>query len=186
MDDNQIVNLFLARDENAIARTAEQYGVRLRGIAYGILGDSQSAEECENDTYLEAWNRIPPHEPRTYLFAFLGRIVRGIALNRYKADRRKKRWAERCELTMEMMECIPSKETPEKSEDLAEITRMMNNFLADCTEEQRKLFVRRYWYCDSVKQIGARYGLAEGTVKAVLFRVRAKLKKYLKNGGYEV
>ena len=93
MEDRQIVDLYLARDEEAIKRTSEKYGARIRNIANGILGDMQSAEECENDTYLEAWNRIPPHEPHDYFFPFLGKIVRGIAVNRYKAGLRSKRHA---------------------------------------------------------------------------------------------
>lgn len=92
MDDNEIVELYLSRDEDAIAQTAKKYGFRLRNIANNILNDMETSKECENDAYLEAWELIPPHEPRTYLFAFVGRIVRHIALNVCKKNSRQKRY----------------------------------------------------------------------------------------------
>ena len=106
MDDAKIVDLYLARDESAISHTADKYGTRLRQIANHILDDRESAEECENDTYFEAWNRIPPHEPRTYLFAFLGRIARHLAIDVCRRNTSQKRKALFCELTAEMEECV--------------------------------------------------------------------------------
>lgn len=104
MEDNDIVELFLARNEDAISRTAEKYGSRIRQIAYGVIGNHESAEECENDTYQKAWESIPPNEPREHLFSYLGRIVRNIALNRLKAEESKKRNAIRCELEGDISE----------------------------------------------------------------------------------
>lgn len=186
MDDNQIVELYLNRNEDAIARTAEKYGPRLRRIAHGLLNDWQSAEECENDTYLEAWNKIPPHEPRTYLFMFLGRIMRSVALDRYRAESRRKKGMEQCELTKELLECIPSKETVESTIESDELTRVIERFLYNCTLEQKRVFVCRYWLCETIPQIGKRYGMAQGTVKTILFRMRKALRKKLYSEGFFV
>ena len=108
MDDERIVELYLSRDESAIKETSEKYGPRLRSLAYGIVNDAQTAEECENDTYLEAWNSIPPHDPKSYLYAFLARITRHISLNRCRDGSRLKRSAVICELSAEMEECLPA------------------------------------------------------------------------------
>ena len=108
MDDSKIVELYLSRDESAISQTAQKYGTNLRQIANSILNNMASAEECENDTYLEAWNRIPPNEPRTYFFAFLGKIIRHLAIDECRKKTSQKRHALFCELTAEMEECIPS------------------------------------------------------------------------------
>lgn len=108
MDDRGIVALYLRRDETAIRQTAEKYGSRLRTLAYRIVNDLQTAEECENDTYMEAWNTIPPHEPSDYFYAFLARITRHISLNRCRDRDRLKRSAFICELSAEMEQCIPA------------------------------------------------------------------------------
>ena len=107
MDDRSIVALYLRRDETAIRQTAEKYGSRLRTLAYGIVNDLQTAEECENDTYMEAWRTIPPHEPGDHFYAFLARITRHISLNCCRDRSRLKRSAFICELSAEMEQCIP-------------------------------------------------------------------------------
>ena len=131
MDDSMIVDLYLSRDESAISLTAEKYGSKLRKIAYGILGSESSAEECENETYLEAWSLIPPHEPRTYLFPFLGKIIRQLAIDEYRKATRKKRSAPVCELTKEMQECIPGKNDVEEAVDAARRSAARNG-LSNC------------------------------------------------------
>ena len=186
MNDNEIVDLYLSRDERAISCTAERYGTKLRQIAFGILNDRESAEECENDTYWETWRRIPPHEPRNYLFAFLGRIARMIAINRYREAQRQKRSVETCELTKEMLECIPSQSDAAEHAETDELRAVIEHFLDDCPREQQIIFMRRYWYCDSVSQISAKYGFSESKIKTTLFRMRAKLREYLAKGGYHV
>ena len=186
MEDNDIVELFLARNEDAISKAAEKYGSRIRQIAYGILNDYESAEECENDTYHKAWDSIPPNEPRKHLFAYLGRIVRNIALNRLKADTRKKRSANCVELTKEMMESIPSGVNLEADVLYEELQQHIESYLDTCSEIQQKIFVRRYWYWDSVSQISRYYGLSQGNVKTMLSRMRKELKRYLSRGGYEI
>lgn len=184
MDDNRIVELYLLRDESAIAQTAEQYGSRLRALAYGIVADAQTAEECENDTYLEAWNSIPPHEPRDYLYAFLGRITRHISLNCCRDRSRLKRSAHICQLSTELEQCIPAPDDAACRMEEQELSRAINGFLSTLDAEKRTLFVRRYWYLDSVADIAKSFALTESKVKTTLFRCRNQLRQYLEKEGY--
>ncbi len=186
VDDNAIVELYLSRNEEAIEQTAQKYGLKLRKIAYGILDDLETAKECENDTYNETWNLIPPHEPRTYLFPFVGRIARNIALNICKKNNAQKRSAVYCELTREMEECIPAPDVAAEKEDAEILTGLINSFLETCSKEQRLVFVRRYWYFDPVNSIAVACGFSPAKVKTMLFRLRADLKQYLEKGGYTV
>lgn len=186
MDDNRIVDLYLRRDEAAIRETADKFGGRLRSLAYGIVSDRQTAEECENDTYLEAWNAIPPHEPRSYLYAFLARITRHIALNRCRERSRLKRSAWICEFSAELEQCIPAPDDVAcRMDDLA-LGEAINGFLGKLDEEKRNLFVRRYWYLDSIADISKRFALSESKVKTTLFRCRARLRKHLEQEGYRL
>ncbi len=184
MTDHEIVTLYLARDENAIEESAAAYGARLRALALGILGDVQTAEECENDTYFRAWNAIPPHEPYTYLYAFLARITRRLSLNCCRERHRLKRDAYVCELSREMEACLPAVDDTAGQFEAAELTHLLNAFLATVNTEKRRLFVRRYWYLDSIDAIAARYGLSQSKVKTTLHRVREQLRAYLQKEGY--
>ena len=130
MDDNRIVELYLLRDETAIKQTTEKYGSRLRSLACGIVNDQQTAEECENDTYMEAWNTIPPHEPRSYLYAFLARITRHISLNCCRDRNRLKRSAFICELSAELEQCIPAPDDVECRIDDIALSDVINRFLS--------------------------------------------------------
>ena len=186
MDDSQIVELYLSRDESAIAQTSQKYGTKLRRIAQNILTDIDASEECENDAYLQTWNLIPPNEPRTYLFAFVGRIIRHLAIDRLRHDSRQKRYALYCELTDEMQECLPGTSNVAQEIDAKELTQLINEFLESCNEEQRNIFVRRYWYFDSVAEICVKDSLPQSKVKTTLFRMREKLKKRLTDGGFTV
>ncbi len=186
MDDSKIVDLYLARDESAIVQTAEKYGASLRRIAYSILHTEPSAEECENDTYLETWNRIPPNEPRSWLFAFCGRIIRHLAIDECRKLHAQKRSAQYCELTKEMEQCIPSSSDTEGSFHADQLTQMINEYLKTCSEEKRNLFVRRYWYFDSIEEIAGRYGISESKVKTALHRMRKELKTHLSKEGYTI
>lgn len=186
MDDRGIVALYLRRDETAIWQTAEKYGHRLRALAYGIVNDLQTAEECENDTYMEAWHTIPPHEPSDYFYAFLARITRHISLNRCRDRDRLKRSAFICELSAEMEQCIPAPDDSScRMDDLA-LRTAINDFLGKLDEEKRNIFVRRYWFLDSVADIAKRYGISESKVKTTLFRCRNRLREYLNKEGYTV
>lgn len=186
LEDHEIVGLYIQRDETAIRRTAEKFGMKLRSLAYGIVRDEQTAEECENDTYLEAWNAIPPHEPRGYLYAFLARIARHLALNCCRNRDRLKRKAWIGELSAEMEQCIPSPDDAECR--LAEIAlaEALNGFLGGLDEEKRNIFLRRYWYMDSVADIAGRYGISQNKVKTTLFRCRNRLREYLEQEGYRL
>ena len=184
MEDNRIVELYLLRDEAAVRQTAKKYGSRLRTLAYGIVNDHQTAEECENDTYMEAWNAIPPHEPRSYLYAFLARIIRHISLNCCRDRSRLKRSAFICQLSAEMEQCISAPDDAAcRMEDMA-LREVLNGFLGSLDEEKRNIFVRRYWYLDSVSAISKRFALSESKVKTTLFRCRRQLRQHLEREGY--
>ncbi len=186
MEDEKIVELYLSKDESAISQTAQKYGTRLRQIADSILEDTQIAEECENDTYFKAWELIPPNEPKAYLFAFLGRIIRHIAIDRCRRNNSTKRQAVFCELTAEMQECIPDKNRIEDMTEATELSRIINRFLSNCTQMQCDVFVRRYWFFDSISEICKRYGFSQSKVKTMLFRMREELRTYLEKEGYTV
>lgn len=184
LDDDKIVELYLLRDEEAIRETTEKYGKRLQSLAYGIVRDRQTAQECENDTYMEAWNAIPPHEPRSYLYAFLARIIRHISLNCCRDRSRLKRSAFICELSAEMEQCIPAPDdTACRIDDMA-LSNAINGFLRELDAQKRNIFIRRYWYLDSIADIQARFALSESKVKTTLFRCRKKLLEYLYKEGY--
>ena len=183
MEDERIVELYLLRDEAAIRQTAEKYGRRLNALSYGIVRERECAEECENDTYLEAWNRIPPHEPRSYLYAFLARITRHISLNCCRDRSRLKRSAFLCELSEELEQCIPAPDDAAARVEDTVLGEALDRFLAGLSEEKRGIFVRRYWYLDSVAEIAERFSLPEGTVKTTLARCRSRLREQLEKEG---
>lgn len=184
LDDNRIVELYLLRDETAISQTNEKYGSRLRSLAYGIVEDMQTAEECENDTYMEAWNSIPPHEPRSYLYAFLARITRHISLNCCRDRSRLKRSAYICQLSTELEQCLPAPDDTACRVDDTVLTEILNAFLGALSEEKRNIFLRRYWYLDSIAAIAKRFSLSESKVKTTLFRCRNLLREHLEKEGY--
>ncbi|MBQ8789283.1 MAG: sigma-70 family RNA polymerase sigma factor [Oscillospiraceae bacterium] len=184
MEDEKIVELYFERNESAIERTSEKYGKRLRAVSNGILKDIETAEECENDTYLEAWNIIPPNEPKTYFYAFLARIIRNISLNCCRKKNALKRNAFVCELSAEMEECIPSPDDMDCRIDDMVFAEIINKFLSELDAEKRKIFVRRYWYMDSVTEISEKLLLSESKVKTSLFRTRKKLREFLEKEGY--
>ena len=186
MEDSMIVELYLRRDEAAVRETAEKYGSKLRALAWGILGDRDAAEECENDTYMEAWNRIPPHEPRTYFYPFLARIARNLSLNRCRDRQRLKRSALVCELSAEMEACIPSPDDGTCRIDDIVLADAINKFLSSLDSRTRIIFVRRYWYLDSVSEIARRFAISQSNVKVTLFRCRNKLREHLKKEGYNL
>ncbi len=186
MEDGDIVELFLSRDESALRHTSEKYGKRLRRLSYGIVRDAQTAEECENDTYVKAWNAIPPHSPKDHLYAFLARITRNVSLNRCRDSSRLKRSVHICELSAEMEQCIPVPDDCQCRLDDMAFADMMNSFLASLTPECRRIFVRSYWYLDSVADISKRFALSESKVKTTLYRCRNKLREHLKKEDHTI
>ncbi len=184
MEDEKIVELYLCRDETTIRHTSDKYGNRLRSVSYRITADEFMSEECENDTYMEAWNRIPPNEPKTYLFQFLSRIIRNISINRCIERKRLKRSAYITELTQEMEQCIPGPDDVESRLDAAVLGEIISSFLHMQAKEKRIIFMHRYYYLDSVSAIARRFGYTESKVKTTLFRMRNDLRKYLTKEGY--
>lgn len=184
LEDVRIIDLFFERDETAIRYVSEKYGNRLRSLSHSIVKDMQTAEECENDTYVEAWNSIPPHSPKEYLYAFLARITRHVSLNCCRERSRLKRSAYICELSSEMEQCIPSPDDCECRIDDLIFADVINKFLASQNTEKRNIFLRRYWYMDSIADISKRYGYSESKVKATLFRSRNQLREHLEKEGY--
>ena len=185
MEDARIVDLFLERNEEAITECQKKYGNGLRLISLRINGDPETAKECENDTYLHAWRLIPPNEPRQYLFAFLSKIIRNVTFDRIRKDSAKKRSAQIVELSDEMQECIPD-ETKSAEEKLfaEEVGRKVSIFLKKLPEKKQQLFVRRYYYMDSIKDLSENFGYSESKVKSILFRMRKQLAEYLTKEGY--
>lgn len=182
MEDSQIIELYWQRCENAIAETSKKYGRLCRKIAFNIVGNYSDAEECENDTYVATWNAIPPTRPNVFS-AFLSKITRNIALNRYEYNKAQKRNNEFDVILSELEECIASKTSVEDSFEEGVLASMLDDFLEELKQETRVIFVRRYWYSDSVKDIAKRLQISESKVKTVLFRTRKELQDYLAERG---
>ena len=186
MLDSQIVQLYWDRDERAIPETAAVYGGYCYTIAHNILGSTQDAEECVNDTWLHTWNSIPPHRPNI-LSPFLGRITRNLALHLFERNRAKKRGGSEIGLVFEeLAECVSGSESAEQAADERELKQAINAFLAELPAKKRKIFVRRYWYADSIAQIAARMDMSETSISVTLYRLRAALRQYLEERGFAV
>lgn len=183
LDDYTIVELFLQRDEQAINQTAIKYGGLLRSIAYRITNDVETSEECENDTYMKAWNLIPPNKPHSYLIAFLSRICRNIALNRCVHDNRLKRKGYIEELSVELEQIIPSEKTPDIELDAKTLMDSISTFLRKQEKEKRIVFMRRCFDCERISTIAKSMGWKENRVRTMLFRMREDLREYLKEEG---
>lgn len=186
MDDKQIVALYWERSETAISETAQKYGKYCRYIALNILHNDEDSEECVNDTYLRAWNNIPPHRPAV-LKTYLGKITRNLSLDRYEKLNAEKRNSGQMSLVFEeLQECLPSLESTESMIEEITLTDILNRFLSSLSSEQRKVFMRRYWYLSPIKEIAAEYGMSESKVKMSLLRSRNKLKKMLEKEGISI
>lgn len=183
MEDSQIISLFFRRDEAAIAETERKYGAFCHKIALNILSVRADAEECVNDTYLQAWNAIPPLYPDKF-GAWLGRVVRNIALNLWNKNHRQKRYVGMEQLLNELEECVPSPATVEYEIEEKELTELINTWLASLPDHDRILFVRRYWNGEAINRLAAEYGMLPGNMAKRMFRLRGKLKSYLEEEGY--
>ena len=179
MEDKEIVDLYFQRNEDALACTSPKYGRHLSTISFHILKDSLDAEECVNDTYMKAWSTIPPKRPDV-LGAFLAVITRNISLDKYKYKYAAKRaQGEFALLLSELEECIPDEAFADREMEGKEISRVITDFLRGRSEDSRKIFVMRYFFCDSVKEISKKSGFSESKVKSSLFATRNALKKQL-------
>ena len=183
MDDKQIIDLYWARSESAIAETDKKYGRFCCRIAFNILTNSQDSEECVSDTYLKAWSIIPPKKP-VKLSTFLGKITRNLALNRYEKYTAQKRGSGEVPVALdELAECIPDPNSVEQAVDNRILVDKLNIFLEGLPAETRKIFMRRYWEVCSIQEIAELYGISESKVKVSLFRTRGKLKSFLEQEG---
>ena len=186
MEDAQIIELFWARSENAIAEADARHGKYCRAIAYSILQSPEDAEECVNDTWMNAWGAMPPRRPDC-LPAFLGKLTRNLALNRYRRRRADKRGGGQVPLALEELgECAAAPSGMEGVEDRELIVSVLNGFLDALPRRDRMVFLRRYWYFSSVAEIAGEYGLSQSNVKMILSRGRGKLKKALEKEGVRV
>lgn len=178
MDDKRIVQLYWERSENAITETENKYGKYCYTIAYNILADRDDSLECLNDTYLNMWNSIPPHRPEN-LLPFLSKIVRSVSLNKYNHIHAGKRGGGQVPLCLdELSAIVPSAGSKNMADDLA-LSEVLNTFLSKLSNETRIIFIRRYWFFYSIKEIAVEYGLTESKVKMTLMRTRKKLKQHL-------
>jgi len=183
MDDKAILDLYWQRSENAISETSAKYGAYCYSIAYNILSSREDAEESVNDTYLAAWNAIPPKRP-ALLSAFLGKMTRYISLDRWKQRARLKRGGGQLPLCLEELEdCLSGSEDPEDRLLRQEAIGCINTFLDRLPETERSVFLCRYWYFDTVAQIAERFGFSESKVASMLHRTRGKLARHLTKEG---
>ena len=184
MDDHEIVDLYWQRDEHAIEATAAKYESYCMKISQNILSDRADSEENVNDTYLHAWQAMPPQRP-AILSAFLGKIARNLALNRYKARSAQKRQGDAFALSLdELDDCAPALSSPDDEATAAELGRSISAFLRTQSEEVRSMFILRYFYCEPVEALATRFHCGESRIKTTLLRTRRKLKEHLIKEGY--
>jgi len=181
MQDGKILDLYFRRDEDAIRQTESAYGGKLYNLSYRILWSREDAEESVSDTYLKAWENIPPTRP-TFFYAYLAKICRFLSFGRLDWNNAAKRKAEVVELSQEMESCIPdtSRDAQLASQELGEL---LNTFLGTLSDENRRLFMRRYWYADSIAELSQEFGLGESNVKTRLLRTRNALRIFLEKEG---
>ena len=192
MDDSKIIELFFARSEQAISELSAKYGKLIFSISNNILKNKEDARECENDTYLSVWDVIPPQKPNP-LCAFVCRIARNLSLKKYRYNNARKRNSS-FDVAMEELDgCIPDgqesrMQVPSAEEEwqAKELGRAINEFIGTLEKEERILFLRRYWFCDSIGSIAAWVHLSENNVSVKLYRIREKLKEYLGEEGFDL
>lgn len=186
MDDAKIIQLYWDRKEQAISVTADKYGNYCTSIARNILGNREDAEECVNDTYLRAWNSMPPHRPNS-LSAFLGKITRNLSIKRYRYNTADKRGGGQTMAVLEeIAELVSDTDGIEQEIDRRELVRAMDDFLDSLPDKQKNLFVCRYWYFDSISDLANRFGMTENHVSVTLNRLRRKLHTYLLERRFEL
>lgn len=177
MEDEQIVELYWTRDERAIEETDIKYNRYCHSIAYNILRNNEDAEECVNDTYMGAWNSMPPHKPEL-LSAFLGKITRNLSLKKWRSVTADKRGGGETALTLdELQECIPHSDNVHEAIELKALAGIIDTFLRGIPDEERRVFICRYWYMDSIADICEQFGFGQSKVKMMLSRTREKLQK---------
>jgi len=185
MDDKSIIKLYWERDEQAIRETSSKYGRLCMHIAGNILFSAEDREECLNDTYLTIWNLIPVQNPCRFS-VFISKITRNLALKKYEYLSAAKRNPSTCVSLDELNSCISGKDTPESELENKRIEQSIDTFLWMQSEEKRTVFIRRYWYFDSIGTICAHTGFSQSKVKSMLYEMRRKLKAHLESEGIEL
>lgn len=186
MEDQEIYALYFKRNEQAIAATHQKYGSWCWGIAHRILNNKEETEECVSDTYLTVWNNIPPQKPQIFR-AWLGKITRNLALNRYRRMNAAKRGGGETPLVLsELSYCVSGNPGADQNLEAQEVTRILNQFLASLNETQRNIFLRRYWHMAPISEIAKVYHMSESRVTSMLFRQRKQLKALLEKEGVAI
>lgn len=186
MDDNDLIQLYWDRNDQAIKVTSDKYGHYCKAIARNILDSEEDVEECVNDTYLNAWDSMPAHWPEQ-LATFLGKITRNLSFNKYKHDRAQKRGGGEITLVLdELSDCVSDTDDVEQIIDRQELIKAVDSFVGSLPVTRRNIFVRRYWYADPVAEIAKDNGMLQGTVSKTLERTRKQLKAYLTERGFQI
>ena len=185
MEDQQILDLYFARAESAISETDKKYGRYCHYIAYRILENDEDAKEIVNDTFLKAWNTIPPNRPDP-LKPYVGMISRQLSLDRYEMYHAQKRGGELTLVLDELALCIPDADSREDIGESVALTEALNRFVHSLPRKAQKVFVRRYWYTGSISEIAKEYGMKESSVTVLLLRTRKKLKAFLEKEGFHL
>lgn len=185
MEDKQIVDLYFERSESAITETEKKYGRYCHYIAYRILGNDEDAKEIVNDTYLKAWNTIPPNRPGR-LKPYVGMLCRQLSLDRYEKYHTQKRGGQVMLILDELAECIPDSDSRADIGESIDLKDALNKFVRSLPDKTQKVFVRRYWYSSSIAEIAEAYGMKESSVTVLLLRTRKKLKEFLCKEGFDV
>ena len=185
LTDAEIISLYWARDEQAVTETARRYGSYIHAISVQILESEPDAEECVNDTYLKAWNTIPPNRPDP-LKPYVGMISRHLSLDRYEEYHTQKRGGQVPLVLEELAECIPDNDSREDIGESVALKDALARFIRSLPDKTQMIFLRRYWYASSAAEIAEEYGMRENSVNVLLHRTRKKLKDHLQKEGFDL
>lgn len=186
MDDNKIIDLYWARSQQAITESETKYGPYCRTVARNILDRAEDAEECVNDTWMRAWQAMPPQRPAA-LRAFFGKLTRNLSLDRWRQLRAAKRGGSQVPLALEELEgCLSGRDRVDEALDARETAAAISRFLRALPDEDRRLFVRRYWHLESIRDLALRFSMSEGQAKSRLHRIRQQLRQALEEEGIAV
>lgn len=186
MEDRGIIRLFFERNEAALNEVSRKYESHCRAIARNILKNQEEAEECVNDTYMRAWESIPPNDPPV-LGAFLAKITKNLALSRIAFNNAEKRGGKSDVLSFdEIDKFVSGKNTVETEAERAELITAINEFLKKLPAKQRQIFVGRYWGFYRSSELAEHFGMSESGISRSIERTRRKLKKHLEKGGFDV
>lgn len=186
MTDNEIISMYHNRNEKAIDETEKKYGKYLAKIAHNVLGNYEESKQCVNDTYMRAWESMPPHFP-SVLPAFLAAITRGLSIDVYRKNNAEKRKGSQFALSVEeLAECVSGSDSAQDLSELNELSAAISQFLWEQSENTRNAFVARYFFSDSIRDTAKMCKVSESSMKTLLFRTRKALKDYLNERGYDV